>query len=63
MRIRLNEGGDPIKNKLRFVIHIPYAPDESTGLPIAPPVLGSPWIMNPGTHRAHIMVTPNYEAE
>lgn len=59
----LDKNGDPIKTKLRFVIYIPFATAESTGLPLAPPVPGAPWIMNPGTHRAHIMVTPNYEAE
>ncbi|MFT6867628.1 MAG: hypothetical protein ACJA08_002471 [Cyclobacteriaceae bacterium] len=63
MNGELDENGEPINTKLRFVIYIPYATAESTGLPVAPPVPGAPWIMNPGTHRAHIMVTPNYEAE
>lgn len=42
----------------RFVIYIPYATVESTGLPLAPLADGAPWIMNPGTHRAHIMINP-----
>jgi len=43
---------------IRYVIYIPYATSESTGLPTSPPFPGAPWIMNPGTHTAHIMVTP-----
>ena len=43
---------------LRSVIYIPYATAESTGLPLKPAAPGMPWIMDPGTHRAHIMVTP-----
>lgn len=44
--------------KFRYVIYIPYATAESTGLPEKPFAPGMPWIMDPGTHRAHIMVTP-----
>ena len=43
---------------LRWVFYIPFATPESTGLPLAPQIPGGPWIMNPGTHRAHIMMTP-----
>lgn len=42
----------------RYVIYIPYATVESTGIPLAPLADGAPWIMNPGTHRAHIMINP-----
>jgi hypothetical protein len=42
----------------RSVVYIPYATAESTGLPTKPPGPGLPWIMNPGTHRAHIMISP-----
>ena len=42
----------------RYVIYIPYATPESTGIPLAPITDGAPWIMNPGTHRAHIMINP-----
>jgi len=42
----------------RYVVYIPYATPESTGLPLEPIVPGGPWIMDPGTHRAHIMITP-----
>ncbi len=42
----------------RSVVYIPYATPESTGLPAKPGAPGMPWIMNPGTHRAHIMIDP-----
>jgi len=42
----------------RSVIYIPYATSESTGLPAKPIGPGMPWIMDPGTHRAHIMIDP-----
>jgi hypothetical protein len=43
---------------LRYVIYIPYATSKSTGLPLKPDEPGMPWIMDPGTHRAHIMINP-----
>ncbi|MEZ4771724.1 MAG: hypothetical protein R3D00_00995 [Bacteroidia bacterium] len=43
---------------LRYVVYIPWATSESTGLPLKPIVPGGPWIMDPGTHRAHIMISP-----
>ncbi|MBT1701556.1 hypothetical protein KK083_31980 [Fulvivirgaceae bacterium PWU4] len=46
---------------LRYVIYIPFATAESTGLPLKPDVPGMPWLMDPGTHRAHIMITPPKE--
>lgn len=42
----------------RYVVYIPFATQESTGLPLKPAGPGHPWLMNPGTHRAHIMITP-----
>lgn len=47
-----------VKGTLRYVIYIPFATPESTGLPLAPQIPGGPWIMDPGTHRAHIMLNP-----
>ena len=48
-----------IKNGyLRYVVYIPYATAETTGLPLKPSVPGMPWIMDPGTHGAHIMINP-----
>lgn len=52
------EKGEVVDANLRYVVYIPYATPESTGLPIRPLVPGGPWIMDPGTHRAHIMITP-----
>ena len=40
-----------------YVVYIPFATSESTGLPKAP-VGNMPWIMFPGTPKAHIMFTP-----
>ncbi|MCA0131794.1 hypothetical protein [Winogradskyella alexanderae] len=42
----------------RYVVYLPFATSESTGLPEAPIASNHPWIMNPGTHRAHIMISP-----
>jgi hypothetical protein len=42
----------------RYVVYIPYETAESTGLPTSPIIPGAPWIMHPGTHRAHIMISP-----
>jgi hypothetical protein len=42
----------------RYVIYIPFATPETTGIPLTPIADGAPWIMNPGTHRAHIMINP-----
>ncbi|MEJ7645707.1 MAG: hypothetical protein WKF87_14025 [Chryseolinea sp.] len=50
--------GEVKGGNLRYVIYIPYATAESTGLPLKPEAPGMPWIMDPGTHRAHIMITP-----
>jgi len=42
----------------RYVVYIPFATAESTGLPTMPMTDGAPWIMDAGTHRAHIMISP-----
>ncbi len=49
--------------KYRYVVYMPWATAESTGLPENPIAPNHPWIMNPGTHRAHIMITPLEEGE
>ena len=55
----INEGSGEVENLYtRYVIYIPYATEESTGMPLKPIAPGAPWIMNPGTHRAHIMINP-----
>jgi len=43
---------------LRYVVYVPWATSESTGLPLKAYAPGMPWIMDPGTHRAHIMINP-----
>jgi hypothetical protein len=48
--------------QLRYVVYMPWATSESTGLPAAPVASNHPWIMNPGTHRAHIMISPLTES-
>ncbi len=40
-----------------FVVYIPFATGESLGLS-AQPVVGAPWVMYPGTPKAHIMFVP-----
>ena len=50
--------GDVKKGYLRSVIYIPYATPKTTGLPLKPEAPGLPWMMNPGTHAAHIMINP-----
>ena len=42
----------------RYVVYMPWATSESTGLPESPVAPNHPWIMFPGTHAAHIMITP-----
>ncbi|MEO9967120.1 MAG: hypothetical protein ABJF11_15075 [Reichenbachiella sp.] len=43
---------------LRYVVYTPWATQETSGLPLKPMVPGGPWLMFPGTHAAHIMITP-----
>ena len=50
--------GEVKNGYLRSVIYIPYATAVSTGLSETEPGHGMPWIMNPGTHGAHIMINP-----
>ena len=42
---------------LRWVIYIPFATPESTGLSTKPSD-NAPWLMSPGTAGAHIMINP-----
>lgn len=50
--------GEVKKGNFRYVVYIPWATAGSTGLPTKPEASGMPWIMDPGTHRAHIMIDP-----
>lgn len=42
----------------RYVIYMPFATAESTGLPVKPFSPGMPWLMDPGTYLAHVMISP-----
>ncbi|GAA4431139.1 hypothetical protein GCM10023188_18420 [Pontibacter saemangeumensis] len=55
------ETGEVKDGYLRYVVYIPYATAESTGLPLKPEAPAMPWIMHPGTHGAHIMISPPKE--
>ena len=46
--------------KYRYVVYIPYATQETTGLSLAPNESSHPWLMFPGQYNAHIMITPQY---
>lgn len=52
--------GEVVDGYLRYVVYIPWATAESTGLPLKPDQgsVAMPWIMHPGTHGAHIMINP-----
>ncbi len=52
------ETGEVSGGKVRYVVYIPFATQESTGLPLKPMAPGAPWLMDAGTYRAHIMITP-----
>lgn len=48
--------GKIIESYLRWVVYVPYATPESTGLSTTPG--NEPWLMYPGTAGAHIMISP-----
>ena len=50
--------GEVRRSTRLFVIYVPYATGESTGLSIQPKT-GEPWLMFPGTPKAHIMFAPD----
>ncbi|WP_299529351.1 hypothetical protein [Ulvibacterium sp.] len=50
--------GELADGQYRYVIYTPFATTESTGLPDKPHEKGMPWLMDPGTFRAHIMIGP-----
>lgn len=52
------ETGEIANSKIRYVLYKPYMTGESTGLPTKPQAPGMPWLMDAGTHRSHIMITP-----
>ena len=48
--------GTVSKGRSLFVVYIPYATEKSTGLSTKPSDK-TPWLMLPGTPKAHIMFT------
>jgi hypothetical protein len=46
------------KARSLYVIYIPFATGATTGLSEVP-ARGTPWVMNPGTPKAHIMFVPS----
>jgi hypothetical protein len=48
--------GEVTDSYLRWVVYVPYATPESTGLSTTPGP--APWLMYPGTAGAHIMINP-----
>lgn len=50
--------GEIHRDSRLHVIYVPGATGESTGLPVRPRADG-PWLMDPGTPKAHIMFTPD----
>ena len=44
--------------KYRYVVYMPYATQENTGLSLSPNASSHPWLMFPGKYNAHIMITP-----
>ncbi|MEM7485120.1 MAG: hypothetical protein AAF348_07915 [Bacteroidota bacterium] len=55
----VNPDSKEIENPyVRYVFYVPFATGASTGLPTTPTPPGHAWLMDPGTHRAHIMITP-----
>ena len=49
--------GKVVEGSLRWVIYVPYATAESTGLSTKSK-RGEPWLMDAGTPGAHIMISP-----
>jgi len=56
-RANVDAAGTVSGARALYVIYMPYATAESTGLPTVPASNG-PWLMNPGTPKAHIMFVP-----
>lgn len=57
------ETGEIENPYVRYVFYVPFATGASTGLPTTPTPPGHAWLMDPGTHRAHIMITPPKEKQ
>lgn len=49
--------GEVTNGALRWVIYVPFATAEGTGMSTTP-VRGAPWLMEAGTAGAHVMILP-----
>jgi len=49
--------GEVKNGRNMYVVYIPFATPETTGLSLAPKP-GMPWLMEPGLPWAHVMITP-----
>lgn len=56
------ETGEMADAKRRYVIYVPFAKAVDLGLSNKHNNLGMPWLMDEGTYKAHIMITPPLEA-
>ncbi len=52
------ETGEMSDGNRRYVIYTPFAKASDLGLSNKPNNLGQPWLMDEGTYKAHIMITP-----
>jgi hypothetical protein len=55
---------DPATNTTRganplYVLYLPFATAQTTGLSERPSGPGQPWIMHPGEPAAHVMMSPS----
>lgn len=55
------ETGEIADAQRRYVIYVPFAKAVDLGLPSKGNNLGMPWLMNEGTYKAHIMITPPHK--
>lgn len=55
------ETGEIKDAKRRYVIYVPFAKASDLGLSNKHNNLGMPWLMDEGTYKAHIMITPPLE--
>ncbi|WP_144062748.1 hypothetical protein [Sphingobacterium paucimobilis] len=55
------ETGEIKDAKRRYVIYVPFARAADLGLSNQHNNLGMPWLMDEGTYKAHIMITPPLE--
>ncbi|UOB16064.1 hypothetical protein [Abyssalbus ytuae] len=52
------ETGEMNDGRRRYVIYVPKAMAKDLGMSNKPNNLGMPWLMEEGTYKAHIMITP-----